>query len=172
MSDSVSDTRPGEQCPDGIERVGLVRTLVVAVLLDPGESQRDAAGIAGRRLRAVDGDLDPDLYVVAGGAFEVQPTYTWQSKVFFSDDNDIPALQVSNFVPDTAQDEFQDAYGLLNLRVRYQPTSGDWTVEAFGENLLDEEYVKDAGNTGDALGMPTFIAGRPLTWGLSVRLRY
>lgn len=109
---------------------------------------------------------------VSGGAFEIQPTWTWQSKVFFSDDNDIPALQVSNFVPDLIQDEFQDAYGLVNLRVRYQPTSGDWTVEAFGENLLDEEYVKDAGNTGDALGMPTFIAGRPLTWGLSVRMRY
>ena len=109
---------------------------------------------------------------VSGGAFEVQPTYTWQSKVFFSDDNDIPALQVSNFVPDLIQDEFQDAFGLLNLRVRYKPDSGNWAVEAFGENLLDEEYIKDAGNTGDALGMPTFIAGRPLTWGLSVRLRY
>ncbi len=109
---------------------------------------------------------------VRGGAFEVQPTYTWQSKVFFSDDNDIPALQVSNFVPDTTQDEFQDAYGLLNLRIRFQPDSRNWSLEAYGENLLDEEYVKDAGNTGDALGMPTFIAGRPMTWGLSARLRY
>lgn len=109
---------------------------------------------------------------VSGGTVELQPTYTWQSKVFFSDDNDIPALQVSNFVPDTTQDEFQDAYGLLNLRIRFQPDSRNWSLEAYGENLLDEEYVKDAGNTGDALGMPTFIAGRPLTWGLSARLRY
>jgi len=109
---------------------------------------------------------------VAGGEFEVQPTYTWQSEVFFNDDNDIPALQTTAFVPDLVQDELQEAYGLLNLRVRFAPDGGNWEVEAFGENLLDEEYVKDAGNTGDALGMPTFIAGRPTLYGASIRVRY
>jgi len=108
---------------------------------------------------------------VSGGAFEIQPTYTWQSKTFFDDDNDIPALQVNNFVPDLIQDEYQDAYGLLNLRIRYTPDSGHWGVEAFGENILDEEYIKDAGNTGDALGMPTFIAGRPAAYGLVFKLK-
>ena len=108
---------------------------------------------------------------VAGGAIVVQPTYTWQSKVFFSDDNDIPALQSRNIVRDLIQDEYQDAYGLLNLRVRYTPDSGAWGVEAFGENVLDEEYIKDAGNTGDGLGMPTFIAGRPASYGLVFKLK-
>src|SRR5690606_5739243 len=111
--------------------------------------------------------------IAAGnGTVEVQPSYTWQSKVFFDDNNDIPALQTQNFVPDLIQDEYQDAYGLLNLRVRYKPASGNWAVEAFGENLLDEEYIKDAGNTGDALGLPTFIAGRPTTYGLAFTVRY
>ena len=108
----------------------------------------------------------------SNGTIEVQPTYTWQSKVFFDDNNDIPALQTQNFVADLVQDEYQDAYGLLNLRVRYQPASGNWGVEAFGENLLDEEYIKDAGNTGDALGLPTFIAGRPTTYGVAFTVRY
>jgi iron complex outermembrane recepter protein len=108
----------------------------------------------------------------AEGEVEVQPTYTWQSEVFFSDDNDVPALQVSNLVPDLAQDETQEAYGLLNLRIRYAPFSGGWEVEAFGENLLDEQYIKDAGNTGDSLGLPTFIAGKPLTFGFGFRVRY
>ncbi|MBA4806632.1 TonB-dependent receptor [Brevundimonas sp.] len=108
---------------------------------------------------------------VAGGEIEVQPTYTWQSKVFFSDDNDIPALQTQNFVADLIQDEYQDSYGLMNLRVRYTPEAGGWGVEAFGENILDEEYIKDAGNTGDALGMPTFIAGRPAAYGLVFKLK-
>lgn len=107
-----------------------------------------------------------------GGELEVQPTYTWQSEVYFSDDNDVPALQVSNLVPDLAQDEVQDAYGLLNLRVRWSPMSGEWQLEAYGDNVLDEEYIKDAGNTGDGLGMPTFIAGRPATYGVGFRLRY
>ena len=108
---------------------------------------------------------------VADGAIEVQPTYTWQSKVFFDDDNDIPALQKGHFVPDLVQDEYQDAYGLLNLRIRYAPSSQNWGVEAFGENILDEKYIKDAGNTGDALGMPTFIAGRPASYGLVFKLK-
>lgn len=109
---------------------------------------------------------------VPGGELEVQPTYTWQSEVFFNDDNDIPALQTTAFVPDLVQDEVQEAYGLMNLRIRFAPEMQNWEVEAFGENILDEEYVKDAGNTGDALGMPTFIAGRPAMYGLSFRLRY
>lgn len=109
---------------------------------------------------------------VASGKVEVQPTWTWQSKVFFDDNNDVPALQTQNFVADLIQDEYQDSYGLLNLRVRYVPASGNWGVEAFGDNLLDEEYVKDAGNTGDALGLPTFIAGRPASFGVAFTVRY
>jgi len=111
---------------------------------------------------------------VTGGEIEVQPTYTWQSKVFFEDDNDRPDLQTvasGAFVADLIQDEYQDAYGLLNLRIRYTPDSTNWGVEAFGENILDEEYIKDAGNTGDALGMPTFIAGRPAAYGLVFKLK-
>ena len=109
---------------------------------------------------------------VETGTIEVQPTYTWQSKVFFDDDNDIPALQKGHFVPDLVQDEYQDAYGLLNLRIRYTPPSGAWGLEAFGDNLLDEEYIKDAGNTGDGLGLPTFIAGRPASFGAAFTVRY
>lgn len=106
------------------------------------------------------------------GAFEIQPSYTWQSEVFFDDDNDLPALQANNLVPDLIQDELQDSYGLLNLRLRYAPDSANWGVEMFGDNLLDEEFIKDAGNTGDGIGMPTFIPGRPRTWGVNLSLRY
>lgn len=107
-----------------------------------------------------------------GGEIEIQPTYTWQSKVFFDDDNDRTDLQARNLVPDLIVDEFQDSYGLMNLRIRYAPASGNWGLEAFGDNILDEKYIKDAGNTGDALGMPTFIAGRPATYGVGFTVRY
>ena len=36
------------------------------------------------------------------------------------------------------------------------------------DNLFDEEYIIDAGNTGDAFGIPTFIAGSPRMVGLRV----
>jgi outer membrane receptor protein involved in Fe transport len=60
----------------------------------------------------------------------------------------------------------------MNLRIRYRPSDANWGVEVFGDNLLDEEYIKDAGNTGDSLGVPTFIAGEPRTWGAVLSLRY
>jgi outer membrane receptor protein involved in Fe transport len=109
---------------------------------------------------------------VEGGRIEVQPTWTWQSEMFFNDDNDRADLQTGNFVPDTAVDEVQDSYGLLNLRVRFVGEAGDWSVEAFADNLLDEEYIRDAGNTGDSLGLPTFIAGEPRTYGVVIGLKY
>ena len=108
---------------------------------------------------------------LAGGELRVTPTYTWQSKVFFDDNNDIPALQ-NPLVPDLVQDEFQDAYGLVNLRLAFTPTNANWTLEAFGENLLDEDYIKDAGNTGDGLGLATYIAGAPAHYGVGLTLRY
>lgn len=108
---------------------------------------------------------------LAGGELRVTPTYTWQSKVFFDDNNDIPALQ-GGLVPDLVQDEFQDAYGLVNLRLAFTPANANWTLEAFGDNLLDEEYIKDAGNTGDALGLATYIAGAPAHYGVGLTLRY
>jgi outer membrane receptor protein involved in Fe transport len=109
---------------------------------------------------------------VGGGTFEIQPTYSWQSEVFFDDDNDRTDLQARNLVPDLMVDELQESYGLLNLRIRYAPNAGNWSIEAFADNLLDEEFVKDAGNTGDGLGMPTFIAGEPRTVGVVFGVKY
>lgn len=109
---------------------------------------------------------------VGGGAIEIQPTYTWQSEVFFDNDNDRSSLQTNNFVPDVAVDELQDSYGLVNLRVRYTPDHGNWSIEAFGDNLADEDFLKDAGNTGDGLGLPTFIAGEPRTYGVNLTVSY
>ena len=105
---------------------------------------------------------------VPGGALAITPTYSWQSKVFFEANNDIPALQTN----DTIQDELQESYGLLNLRVGYTPSQGPWQVELFATNLLDEEYIKDAGNTGGGFGIPTFIAGEPRYYGVSFSIRY
>ena len=122
--------------------------------------------------------LSPDHTVSFGLKYSIQilegdlvflPTYTWQSKVFFDNDNDIPALQSTG---DSVQDEYQDPYGLVNLRVSYQPTNANWKVEGFVANLLDQEYIKDAGNTGGAFGIPTFIAGEPRYFGAAFSVKY
>jgi outer membrane receptor protein involved in Fe transport len=124
--------------------------------------------------------LSPDHKVSLGatlhadalkGRFSLTPTYTWQSKTFFSDDNDIAALQVSNLLPDLAVDEFQKAYGLVDLRLEYQPSFAHWKAGVFVTNATNEKYIKDAGNTGDAFGIPTFIAGNPRYYGVTFSLR-
>lgn len=33
-----------------------------------------------------------------------------------------------------------------------------------GDNLADQKYLVDAGNTGDSFGIPTFIAGTRRTY--------
>jgi len=108
-----------------------------------------------------------------GGEIAFRPTYTWQSEVFFDDDNDLPALQQppGALVADNLQDERQDAYGLLNLRLDFTTADGRWGVGAFVTNALGETHLKDAGNVGDAIGLPTFIAGEPRFVGVTLTVR-
>lgn len=106
------------------------------------------------------------------GVFTLTPSYTWQSKIYFDDDNDIASEQTSHLLPDLKRDEFQGDYGLANLNLSYQPDGQRWSLKFFVTNLFNRKYIKDAGNTGDAFGIPTFIAGEPrfVGGGLSVRL--
>lgn len=111
---------------------------------------------------------------VGPGRITLSPSLTWQSKVFFDDDNDRPALQQppAALVADNIQDEFQKGYALVNARLGYEAEGGAWRIEAFVENAFDKKYIKDAGNTGDALGLPTFIAGEPRFYGISASFRF
>ncbi len=93
------------------------------------------------------------------GRLSIIPTWTWQSEVFFDNDNDLT---------DAVQDETQTDYGIVDLRVRWDAPGDRYYAVAFAENLFDEEYIIDAGNTGDAFGIPTFIAGSPRMVGLRV----
>lgn len=113
-------------------------------------------------------------FSVPGGILEMRPTVTWQSKMFFDDDNDRSDLQQPPIVlvGDTDVDEIQDAFGLVNLTLSYRPDASPVVIEVFGTNLTDETYYIDAGNAGDRLGLPTFVSGAPrmagvrLTWSM------
>jgi len=108
------------------------------------------------------------------GVLTVIPTYTWQSEIFFDDDNDAASLQRRSpaSLSDRAVDEVQDAYGLFNLRARFETESERWAIEGFVNNIADEEYIIDAGNTGDTLGIPTFIRGSGVTSGAELTFKF
>ena len=111
---------------------------------------------------------------VGPGRLDFTPAVTYQSKVFFDDNNDIPALQQppATLLPDLFQDEFQDGYALVSARLGYGLAGGKYRAEVFVENAFDKKYIKDAGNSGDALGLPTFIAGEPRTYGVQLTARF
>jgi len=127
--------------------------------------------------------LSPDHTFSIGGQFGVDvgpgrisfvPSLTYQSRVFFDDDNDRPDLQTvagGALVADLVQDEVQDGYFLVNARLGYE-IGDNIRIDAFVTNLFDENYIKDAGNTGNAAGLPTFIAGEPRMYGVQASIRF
>lgn len=106
-----------------------------------------------------------------GGRLTFSPSYAWQSKIFFSDENDRPDLS-RGLARDTVQDEFQDGYGLLDLRLNYRPTAGDWDVTAFATNALNRRYIREAGFIGESFGFSAAGAGPPRVVGLSFTARH
>lgn len=112
---------------------------------------------------------------IAGGRLDFTPSVTYQSKVFFDNDNDRPELQTiarGKIVADTVQDEFQKGFALVSARLGYTFSGGSFRAEAFVNNVFDKAYIKDAGNTGDSIGMATFIPGEPRTYGLQLTARF
>jgi outer membrane receptor protein involved in Fe transport len=108
-----------------------------------------------------------------GGVVELLPTYSWRSKLYFNDDNANPAIvaETAPLILPLQYDQYQKAYGLLDLRLSYTADGGRWKVEAFATNLANTHYLKDAGNTGEDLGLPTYIPGEPRFYGLSLTIR-
>ena len=95
------------------------------------------------------------------GTFTVSPVYQYKSKHYFDDNN--------------AQFNYalrQDAFSLVNLRAGWRSVSGRYEASLSVENVFDEEYLIDAGNTGGGFGIPTFIAGSPRLYRASATVRF
>ena len=91
-------------------------------------------------------------------SFFLKPTYTYKSQVFFEEENQ-PGIE-------------QDAYGLLNLFAGFNLFQQRATATFYMNNVLDENYIIDAGNTGGAFGIPTFISGMPRLFGVRLTGRF
>lgn len=132
--------------------------------VDASFDNTDDAGnpqaLAGKRFRLTPEytaaiGLDWQLPLADGGALYLRPNYSWRSQVFFEDANQ-PGIE-------------QGAYGLFNLTVGWR-INPHLELQAYGQNLADEEYLIDAGNTGQLFGIPSFVPGSPRTYGLRLRL--
>lgn len=79
---------------------------------------------------------------------------SYQTKTFFESSNR----------PDLAQ----DAYWITDVSVKLNSENSPWKVELYADNLFDEKYIIDAGNTGGGFGLPTFVAGMPFIAGVRI----
>jgi outer membrane receptor protein involved in Fe transport len=86
------------------------------------------------------------------------PNVTHRSGVFF----ELPNNPVTSQGPVT----------LVNLRAGIRDQKGKWEVIGFANNLFNQEYLLDGGNTGGAFGIPTFIRGLPRLFGVEAVARF
>jgi iron complex outermembrane recepter protein len=134
--------------------------------IDGGFNAFDSDGtyqaLAGNRFRmtpkqSVSVGLDWTIPLTSGDSLYLRPSYSWRSQVYFEDENQ-PGIE-------------QDGYGLLNVRAGWR-FNENWEVGIWGNNLADEEYLTDAGNTGLLFGIPTVIAGPDRSFGVTLRAKF
>lgn len=130
--------------------------------LESGDVEDPVVNFDGNRFR-----LQPETSLSAGvrytfpalsGSIDVGAYWDYRSSVFFEEDN----------APKVGIPIKQGAYDLWALQAGYFADSGRYSLRFYIENLEDEEYTIDGGNTGGDLGSPTFIAGSPRFYGGSV----
>ncbi|MCD8539973.1 MAG: hypothetical protein LRY55_09545, partial [Leadbetterella sp.] len=88
----------------------------------------------------------------------IRPSYAYKSKLYFENTN--------------REDLSQEGYGLAHLNVGtrlYGKGKAYYEVGLFGKNIFDKKYIIDAGNTGDAIRMPSFIGGTRATFGIQLK---
>jgi outer membrane receptor protein involved in Fe transport len=99
-----------------------------------------------------------DAPISDGVRFFATPSVTYRSRIFF----ELPNNPVTS----------QDAVTLFNARAGVSFANEAFEVAGFIRNAADEDYLLDAGNTGGAFGVPTFIPGEPRFYGVQVTARY
>jgi iron complex outermembrane receptor protein len=84
------------------------------------------------------------------------PSYSYKTKIFFEDAN-TPGLE-------------QNGYGILNFRfgIEFRKIM----LAFWGSNLLGEQYIVSAGNTGSLFGDPTQIPGAPKMFGSKISWKF
>ncbi|WP_392471220.1 TonB-dependent receptor [Sphingobacterium cellulitidis] len=89
----------------------------------------------------------------------LRPNYNFKSKVYFEDEN----REVLS----------QEGFGIMNATLGFKfkkSNKRSFEIGVFGKNILDQKYVMDAGNSGDNIDLPTFVAGPRAIYGASFGL--
>lgn len=112
--------------------------------------------------------LQPEVQAAAGFTFDypvnddvrifVTPSITHRSRIFFETPNNILTSQ--------------DSVTLINLRAGVSFADEKLEIAGFVRNLTNKDYLLDAGNTGGAFGIPTFIPAEPRFYGIRATAKF
>lgn len=126
-------------------------------------------------------DNDPSNGTFAGSRFRLQPE--WQASGGFTIDRDFGGVRffatpsithrstIFFQVPNTALIS-QGPVTLVNARAGVSFADEAFEIAGFIRNAFDEDFLLDAGNTGGAFTIPTFIPGEPRFYGVEVTARF
>lgn len=127
------------------------------------DSEGSAQAYAGNHFRLTpDHSLNLSLKYHRNIASNIQfffiPSVSYKSHFYFEDAN-------------TAGIE-QEAYTILNLSTGIHLVDPSISFTLYSHNLLNEQYLISAGNTGSLFGIPTFISSIPRSFGFKVHWNF
>jgi len=127
------------------------------------ENNRFAPQFSGARFRLqpevqASGGFTVDYDFGNGMRFFATPSITYRSRIFF----ELPNNPVTS----------QDAVTLVNARAGVSFADERYEIAGFIRNATDENYLLDAGNTGGAFTIPTFIPAEPRFYGVELTARF
>lgn len=95
---------------------------------------------------------DHTWHLSGGGNIRPRVSFAWKDDYY---------LRPSN----RPVDDLQDSHSIIDASIRYTSPDGDWSVEAFGQNLGDEEVKLHGFNTAGN-GVLVYRYAPPRTWGV------
>ena len=104
------------------------------------------------------GGFTVDYEFASGVRLFLTPSITHRSRIFFEVPNN-PLIS-------------QEAVTLVNARGGLSFADGRYEIAGFIRNATGEDYLLDAGNTGGAFGIPTFIPAEPRFYGVQLTARF
>jgi len=159
-----SATNKGVEAEVNIRPASWLTMFANGAYIDGGIDNRPdiAANFRGAKFR-----LQPDYQAAAGliidapiGSVNVfaTPSITYRSKLYF----ETPNLEARSQGPVT----------LVNIVGGVRFADNRYEISAFARNVFNKRYLLDAGNTGGAFGIPTFIPGEPRFYGLKMSAKF
>ncbi len=113
-------------------------------------------------------------YTLAGGisyAFSLGNAGTLTAAADVQYRDSVPLTNIETGVPNT-----QDGYALVDATLTYQDPDGRWTVQLWGKNLTDKQFVTAMFDVDNTPSSPIRAAyhslGAPRTYGIKVRYSY